>query len=395
MEHADPTSASPAPALPPSCCGSPRVWQLWSVLPNVNLRRSVDAEFVACVGYRDQRLVDIAARLETHRALLEGFTDQFGEHVQPSALIVRSDAPPQVRTPEAVVAFRNCIALPWVARSIASGGAWLHPRFSDVFDLYPIVTTDDGSYRHFSPALKGYGHFIGFQGQCSAFLPRPRKLDPAEDGEYLHSLLRQWRRRFVQQRKTWRTRALFRSMELAYQAAGSPIKNDSTLYDCGVLVSLWVSAFECLVHPGGKRGVEFGDVIRLLEGVTYGHDTCLESVPSDVRRLLARRYLLGRKGKKRTKGTATRLLPRLYEQLYWSRNSFLHGNPVTLAQLHAFGRGDRPIMLDLAPLMYRFTVLALFPLPDRELGRFRKDINQQFCNEFALKALLRATGRGE
>jgi hypothetical protein len=179
---------------------------------------------------------------------------------------------------------------------------------------------------------------------------------------------------------------------MAYQAGASPVKNDTTLYDCGVLAALWVSAFECLLHPGGKKDVGKCDVFRALDRVKFGFGATSERTPTVVRRLRARRYLLGKKGNKRTKGKPSGLLPRLYEQLYCARNSFLHGNRATERLLRAFGMSDRPPLIDLAPIIYRFAVLDLLPLPEQQSHHLRADINQQEWNDLALGFLLRATG---
>lgn len=50
----------------------------------------------------------------------------------------------------------------------------------------------------------------------------------------------------------WDDVALTRSLNMAYHASLLPAGTDTTFYDVGRIVSLWVSAFEILVHPGGN-----------------------------------------------------------------------------------------------------------------------------------------------
>lgn len=107
------------------------------------------------------------------------------------------------------------------------------------------------------------------------------------------------------------------------------------------------------------------------------------------RAFFARRY---RVKLTETKRIFVTLLSRLYEQIYRARNDVLHGNPVRESKLYAFARGDRPSLFELAPLIYRFAVLSMFPLPERHLRTIMADINQEMYAWRVQQAVLEAAG---
>jgi hypothetical protein len=90
-----------------------------------------------------------------------------------------------------------------------------------------------------------------FKGQSSPTLFRTA-LDAADlDQPLLAALLSRWQQRYQASEPDWADIALFRSLNMAYHSSLLPAA-DTTFYDLGRLVSLWVSAFEILVHPGGN-----------------------------------------------------------------------------------------------------------------------------------------------
>ena len=74
------------------------------------------------------------------------------------------------------------------------------------------------------------------------------------DEPLLQTLIERWEIRFGTKDPDWPDRALFRSLNMAYHAAHTPFDAARTPYDAGLLVGLWVSAYEILVHggPSGK-----------------------------------------------------------------------------------------------------------------------------------------------
>ena len=84
------------------------------------------------------------------------------------------------------------------------------------------------------------------------------------DTPLLEQLLRSWYRRFSDSNPTWKSTALFRSLNMANQAARMPGMSDATWYDVGRAIVLWVSAFEISVHPG-KGQSSLKRVIKAFE----------------------------------------------------------------------------------------------------------------------------------
>ena len=120
----------------------------------------------------------------------------------------------------------------------------------------------------------------------------------------------------------WEDVALMRSLNMAYQASLLPAGTDTTFYDVGRVVSLWVSAFEILVHPGGSGQANRDKVFEMIERTTW-------AIPASGQ--LA--HDTG--GKAKVKRT---LASSLYQVLYECRNNFLHGNPVESAPISSFPR---------------------------------------------------------
>jgi hypothetical protein len=139
---------------------------------------------------------------------------------------------------------------------------------------------------------------------------------------------------------------------MAYHASQMPAGGDTTFYDVGRLISLWVSAFEILVHPGDDGYANRNAVFGLLERVIWARPGCA-ALAHDTG---------GRQKVKRT------LASWLYQSLYDRRNDFLHGNPVSRDTLFLPASG-RNLFLYAAPL-YRLALTAYLdlrpasPLPD-------------------------------
>ena len=123
-------------------------------------------------------------------------------------------------------------------------------------------------------------------------------------------------------------------------------------YDIGRLVSLWVSAFEILAHPGGPKGrVDCDRVFDLIEKTRW-------ELPEMAERIYATR------GK--TEVVDRPLASWLYRALYDCRNNFLHGNPVEPDGLR-LPDSTRTVIEVAAPL-YRLALTAFLPLTfDRDM----------------------------
>lgn len=344
----------------------PSTWEVGFVLPNLSIARTFEAAHIALVPADDLRVQDICARWEDAQQLVGGFRDHRGDPVAPAVLIAAEPAPPKVWSEAALVAFRNVVALAVIPRGWAaarSGYSPPGPLFSDYFDFHPTTVGRGGSLLTDSPALLSYGHpsvpFLGL------FAPHLGRLGPETitvDDYLLAAMTREWDRRFVTPATDARySRALFRSLEMAYHASATPFKNHSTINDYGVSISLWVSAFEILAHPRPRvvnpaplapvRGRSAAPTVNWLEvnnliGQHVWHDS----------RLNERRW------KARYSGRTHRLklAQRLYRRLYDARNDFLHGNDIGGRVLDPFPhrRGQQLPIWQFAPVVYRTALYA-------------------------------------
>jgi hypothetical protein len=104
-----------------------------------------------------------------------------------------------------------------------------------------------------------------------------------------------------------------------------------------------VSALEVLCHPGGKVNK------RVVQGV-------LRNAPYEFRRLLDKTFVVYEsQSKPRVKAT---LPEALYDDLYWARNQFLHGNAVNEKVLH-YRKSEKFYPLNrIAPVLYSAALVS-------------------------------------
>jgi hypothetical protein len=322
-------------------------WELLFVLPDAAFREPIESEYLALVPSDDSRLKSLCKQHSTIARLVGRFTDQFGRQIKPSALLVRSDAPRSVLHFYAVASFRSVVALSSVTDAWTmqlGGGNAGYPLWSDFFDLYPFAPRKD--YQQLtarSVASWEIDKPDNFCGQRAPHLPTGDRLSFGLDKVVLDSCLKAWRRRFVAGRKEWKSRALFRSLEIACQAAPMPAigTREPTIHDAGLGISLWVSAFEILKHRRGDRA-NLLTVVTLMKGAGWRDD-----------KLKARRYVVKYRGKRHQVNYACKL----YAELYKARCDFLHGNPVAAGNLFPSRERKGPILLHCAPLIYRVALL--------------------------------------
>jgi hypothetical protein len=160
----------------------------------------------------------------------------------------------------------------------------------------------------------------------------------------------------------WKDKALFRSMNMANEAARIPALTAAVFYDVGRSLALWVGAYEILTHPGGKGEASFATVSATLERVKWLNA-----------KLSASRVVPGRNPQK--KQLATWICKKIYDL----RNDFLHGNDVEAPALLLNGK----VIIDFATCLYRLALTGSLdlhfnmPMPQsedaEELGAF---INQ-------------------
>jgi hypothetical protein len=325
-------------------------WTPIFVLPNVPLRTAIGCELAALAPAHDPRVAAVKRVHPSFKRFLNRFSDNFGEKFEPAVLLVSADAPAAIREVAALASFRDLVAISTISLSRAL--ELRHRRghrvmFGEAFAIYPWML--DRHYKDVigsTPAILGMHEVVKFKGQSSPSLFRIVLDDNDIDQPLLAALMDQWRRCYTTPGPTWADVALFRSLNMAYNASLLPAGTDTTFFDVGRVVSLWVSAFEILVHPGGDGQANRDKVFQLIE-----------STPWTIAASGAAVHDTG--GRAKVKRT---LASWLYQVLNDRRNDFLHGNPVEPADL-MLPIPQRTIFEFAAPL-YRLALTAFLPLTD-------------------------------
>ncbi len=333
-------------------------WSLIYIMPNLNLSKPIESDYISIVPYTDARIQDIIIKNSIAAKLLENFRTISGKKIKPSALILRNDAHSSVKNENAIKDFRNTLAISSLvsgcAKAINNKNA-LEPTFSDHFDFYPVTLNKRGNgFIILTPSLWSIWSKVDkFNGKPYPHLPTFKNLKNIPDEFLFEKILKQWSYRYINPNKnSVLSRLLFRSMEVAYQALLSPYRH-SSIYEHGTYMSLWISSFEILAQKNGKGKVGYKDVIKILGKYKW-----------NINRLDRKRYKIFEK-KSNPKGN---LVQKLYKELYDARCDFLHGNPVTEKRLFPFRNKDRPLLLHIAPIIY-WTALSVY-LP--QLKRLKK-----------------------
>lgn len=326
-------------------------WTAIAVLPNIAVHEPVEGGVAALAGANDPRVRALCAAAPRLADFLGRFTDAFGEPVAPVVLLRRTDAPALYGGIDALASFRDALALSVIGQNRAY--EIVRPRghricYSNAFAFYPWMLDRHGEdLVAFTPAMTALHEVAAFHGQAAPELP-VMTLGAADiDAPLLEALLARWRERYRTSRPSWQDRALFRSLNMANQAAQLPAGTDTTLYDAGRMIALWVSAFEILAHPGTAQS-GLGKVYDLLEQVVWEY-------PQSAHR----RYRCH--GPKHGGSDRRTVACRLYSALHKARNDFLHGNAIAPSRLR-LTRCDRSLFQFAAPL-YRMALTAFLPLP--------------------------------
>ncbi len=321
-------------------------WRPAAILPNLSLPKAIEGDEIAIAPHCDPRVVEFGSAHPTFQTFLGRFTDAFSAPLDPAVLVVREGLRTKLGQVAPLASFRDMVALSTIpyARSIAAVSRnSRHIFYSNSFAFYPWTLHPGNEHLVLStPAVTDWREVEEFHGQSSAELPVV-ELSRLDEPLY-NALLGRWKSHYLGRRQRWRDRALFRSLNMANQAARLPAGIDPTIYDLGRIAALWVSAFEILAHPRtAKSGLR--SVYPLLEGIRY-HD----------RRVGSRRFAAYMGRDKR------RPLPCwLYGKLYQARCAFLHGSPVR-ASLLMPPKSEQGLFW-LAPSLYRLALAGFLRLP--------------------------------
>ncbi|MCA8909523.1 MAG: hypothetical protein KDA49_02725 [Rhodospirillaceae bacterium] len=292
-------------------------WQPICVLPNVELQFSIGCEFAALVPSHDGRVEELRRRHPLFHDFLSRFSDNFGNRIEPAVILVKSGADCRYYSVDAVSSFRDAISIATIALGWANKLRTPHTHpilFGDIFNIYPWMI--DRNYRDLignTFAFTAIDEVTRFAGQCSPSIFRRTVSEWEIDRKLLAVLLEHWEKYYESEESEWKDIALIRSLGTAFHATSLPSTTNITLYDFGPIVSLWVSAFEILAHPGSGGISNIEKVLGILEATPWHNNECGD-----------RKFILGGKNK-----TERPIVSYLYKRLYDCRNNFVHGNPIS------------------------------------------------------------------
>lgn len=278
------------------------------------------------------------------------FKDVHGERIHPALILRRANAPRRLESGQAAISFRYILVactvpMAW-SKNLIYANYRNRPSFSNYFRVYPWMI--DRNFDHAianTPTTLAIHEASAINGQSSPELS-PINLRRSDfDDTLLHALLERWSARYVTANPTWENTALFRSLNIANQAFQIPSSVDTTIYDFGRIISMWVSSFETLIHPGATGRATLKEVYALFERVAWLDPRCGH-----------RRY----KTRLGTNSARRNIACWIYNQIYVCRNNFLHGNPVKDSDLKTRRSGRSLIML--APPLYRLGLTSFLDL---------------------------------
>ena len=319
------------------------------MLPNVNVIEPIESTSGLIVSSSDKRLRLLSREHPNFRIFLSRFKNAFGHKVTPSIFALKASADDVLRNTDAIASFRDALAMsviPYQRALLIQRPNGPYIVWTDYFNFYPWMLDKNNEYLiGNSPAMLGLDEAREFHGQCSPEL-FPQSLRPHElDNPLLAALLERWEKYFAQRAETWENRALFRSLNMAFRAGQMPAGKDLTIYDVGRAVALWVSAFEILSHPGGTQKTDYGRVSNLIRLAPWKSAKTIET-----------KYAAYKMSGQTTVGRW------LYGELYRTRNSFLHGNPVGRSDLLIPASGRN--LFEFAAPLFRMALASFLALEE-------------------------------
>jgi hypothetical protein len=295
-----------------------------AVLPNATLRGRIANADIGLFPRADRLVRRAGQRQPRLRKFLRRFSDAFGQKIEPSVLMIREAAPDNLRGTSPVAGFRDAVSV-----SIITGGRAVmvthkfgmqRPIWAECFSIYPWMLDKFGEHLITNnSSMLGMHDLDIFRGQSAPGFSTAN-IDLSDiDMPLFAELSSRWTRRFCSDDVTWEDRAIFRSLNMAYQASMMPGGQESTFYDVGRLLTLWVSAMEILIHPGPGGGAYKSGIMDLLDSAPWCDDR-LKALAHQVPK------------SKNTRQNRT-LASSIYFRIDALRSNFVHGNEVTDRQL--------------------------------------------------------------
>lgn len=318
-------------------------WQFTLIFHNLPVAEPIGNDIIKIVPIDDLLVEEIRSRSEEFCQFIDSFKDQFGRPSNPSLLFFKTDNKPDIGS---LVSFRNILAISSISRAwarvLSHGSQGEYLKYSEYFNFYPYSLSSDEKYLLAqTPSVMNLDEAKNFSGQTSPGIAKAHSLRNFYDTSLFNGLLAKWIELFIDKRsRNWELIALFRSLEMAYRASALPFGNQGTIHDYGTNISLWVSAFEILIHPQNNY-VGVKDVIEMLGTIYFCNQ-----------KLRYKKY----RAKFDNKIKWLTLVQKTYFEMNRARNNFLHGNPVPLKMLFPGGNKKFPALNFCAPIIYKYTL---------------------------------------
>jgi len=334
-------------------------WEPLVIVPNVSAEKAIGNNLIQLRPSADFAYMEKIPAYREFALFLSRFKDEFGVGQEVSVIACSKDFLSRYNDLEAVLAFRNILSFATISKSratqIVSSYGPNKVSWSDYFSIYPWMMDKGMEYLTTqTPALTGLHQVSNFHGTTSPGLAAAKLSYSFLDHVLLKVMLDRWHQTFIERHRNWDNTCTFRALHVAFGASSQPEVGFVSQFDVGRLIGSWVSAFECLVHPGsgGKSG--FSRVVEYLE-----------NYEAEERRYFDRRFKIriGRNVRR------VSILSKMYERLYKLRNDYLHGNPIHPRDLER-GPIERPVW-HVAPILFRYALLSKMKItPKRVLEKY-------------------------
>jgi hypothetical protein len=209
------------------------------------MKEPIDGEGVSLASFRDPRVEAIRVEFPMFAEWVTRFTNAFGVALEPVVLIVRKDMTKRLNA-DALLSFRDLVAMSVVPLSRSLNTVYSTTNrivYADSFWIYPWTLSADLQHLiAMTPAFTGFHSVDHFHGQSSPELPHMTVSEL--DQQLLAALLARWKRHYLGKRQRWEDRALFRSLNMAGQAAQLP---------GGVGVTIFASSLSSTSSASNRR----------------------------------------------------------------------------------------------------------------------------------------------
>jgi len=230
-------------------------------LPNLHLSKNgiFESEYIAIVPANDSRL-EYPPDIEKFNAaclLQKYFKTIIGKPIQPSALITKQNISADILKIDCLKAFRNICAFSSLLSARAKlilDGNLSNTQYSDFFNIFPFEPSENG-IGLISPEslILGYDTRTVFSFQPAPYIGDPSKYEVNKNARMWDLLYKGWETFYIKKKFRRKISRVFRSLNIVYHATSFPLYGLVGIYDIGIKLGLWVSAFEILLKPDDRE----------------------------------------------------------------------------------------------------------------------------------------------